>query len=63
MLSDRDLLIRLDERSKAIQLTIAAFPGTFVTKDEFHPVKKIAFGFAGMILIAVVSLGIGYVLK
>ena len=62
-LTDRDLLIRIDERTKNIQRTVDGIPQTYVHKDDFAPVKKVVYGFVGLILIAVASLGISLALK
>jgi len=62
MLSDRDLLVRIDERTKAIERTVADFPTRYISTHEFHPVRKIVYGFAGLILTGVIVAVIGMVI-
>lgn len=49
--ADHDLLVRIDERTKNWEATLE----TFVTKNEFLPVKLIVYGFAGLILLSVMG--------
>ena len=44
---DSELLARIDERTLAILLE------TFITEDEFSPVRLIAYGAVGVVLSAV----------
>ena len=48
---DRDLLVRLEERSRQMELQIAKM----VTKDAFYPVKLISYGLAGGALLTVLG--------
>lgn len=54
-LNDRDLLIRLDERTQGIAEDMAelkASTASFVTHTEFGPVKALVFGAVALILAA-----------
>lgn len=55
--SDRRLLQEIDRRTTATQTTVTGINGrlrrmddTFVTKDAFKPVQRLAYGMAGSIL-------------
>lgn len=56
---DRDILIRLDERSAAMKEKLDQFidsiPKTYTTKEEFDPVKRIVYGLVTLALVAVAS--------
>ena len=41
--TNHDLLIRIDERLKAME-------ENYVTKDEFEPVKRVVYGMVGLLL-------------
>ena len=63
---DRDLLIRIDERTKSsavqindLQRTMGDLSKVFVTRKEFAPVRVVVYGAVGIILTAVFS-GIVY---
>ena len=53
------LLARLDERTRAIQETVAGIErklnSDYVSRQEFEPIKKIVYGTVGLILVAVVG--------
>lgn len=49
--SDHDLIIEMASDVKHIKNALPRY----VTQDEFKPVKAIAFGFAGIVLVAVVG--------
>lgn len=52
-LNDRELLIRLDERTAAIADDLAEMKETsasFITRTEFGPVKALVFGAVALIL-------------
>lgn len=60
--ADRDLLIRLDERSKQMSITLDelrgdldAMSGNYITKSEFTPVRALVFGAVAVILMAVLG--------
>lgn len=57
--SDRDLLIAIDTRQKAMQESML----TLVTHVEFAPVKYIAYSLVGMVLSGVLAALIALVLK
>ena len=46
--SDSELLARIDERTKTMMERMESF----VTQDEFAPVKAIVFGGVGIVLVA-----------
>lgn len=56
---DRDLLIRLDERTKTIQEDIAAMrkdlQDNYVPKTSFDPVRAIVFGGVALVLLTVLG--------
>lgn len=39
--SSHELLIRLDERTKGMAAILATLPASYVSKNEFEPVKKV----------------------
>jgi hypothetical protein len=54
-LNDRELLIRLDERTQSIADDVAEMKGnaaSFVTHTEFAPVRALVFGAVALILVA-----------
>lgn len=55
----RETIARVDERTKYI---VEALPN-FVTKDEFSPVKAIAFGLVGLVCITVLGALIAAVVR
>lgn len=75
--SDRELLIRIDERTKNLNDAFSRMTETFVTKEQFQPIKdailltvtrtefapiqKIVYGAAGLILVGVFTALIGLV--
>lgn len=52
---DRDLLIRIDERTKQLTFRFEEAKRTFVRKEEFDPVKRLVYGVVGVILTAVIT--------
>ena len=52
---DRDLLIRIDERTKQLTFRFEEAKRSFVRKEDFDPVKRIVYGMVGIILTAVVT--------
>ena len=61
--SDRELLIRIDERTQSIVTSIAGIESNYVRKDQFAPVQKIVYGAVGIVLVAVAVAGITLVMK
>ena len=61
------LLAVLDERTKAIQQSVkdiqAQLANSYVTRQEFEPVKRIVYGMVGVILVTVVGALLVLVLK
>ena len=53
--TDHDLLIRIDEKVKIIIDEMDSMKSNYVTKEEFTPVKKLVYGQAAIVLVAVVS--------
>jgi len=64
---DRDLLIRLDERTKTIQEDVSALRNdlkeNYVPKTAFDPVRAVVFGGVGLVLISVLGLLISMAIK
>lgn len=56
---DRELLIRLDERTQGIETRM----DNFITKDTFYPVKLIAYGLAGGALLTILGGVLATILK
>lgn len=52
-------LARIDERTENILQRM----DTFVTRDEFAPVRMLAFGFAGLVLLGFIGALISAVMK
>ena len=50
----RELLIRIDERTKNFSTTIDSIKQNMVTQGEFKPVRMIAYGLMGVMGTAVV---------
>ena len=52
---DRELLIRIDERTKITKTKVEGMEKTmregYITKEEFDPIKKIVYGLVGLILL------------
>lgn len=59
---DRELLIRLDERTRTLLSQMLSYEKNYVTKNEFEPVKKMVFGVAALVLTAVVGAVVGLVI-
>lgn len=64
---DSELLGRIDERTLAMAESMDKLERRmvegFVTKEEFKPVKAIAYGFAGLLLTTVVAAGLTLVIQ
>lgn len=65
-----DLLARIDERTRAIQrdvnalrLDLDGLKQEFVTEKEFWPVRAIAYGLVGLILVSVIGAIVTMVLR
>lgn len=56
-MNDHDLLVRIDERMINLEKSITELENklrkNFVTKIEFKPIKKIIYGFLGVVLTSV----------
>ena len=52
---DRDLLIRIDERTKQLTFRFEEAKRSFVRKEDFEPVKRIVYGMVGIILAVVIT--------
>lgn len=58
-----DMSGRMDKLTDEVDAKLANHGDGYVTKDEFQPVKALAYGFAGLILTAVVIALIVLVVK
>ena len=56
---DHDLLVRIDERLAGMECSMK----TFITRAEFNPVQKIAYGLVVLIVTAVVGSVVSLTLK
>jgi len=56
---DHDLLVRIDERTQNMHERMTQF----VTRKEFTPVRNIAFGLVGLILVAFIGAMINLIIK
>lgn len=61
--TDRELLIRLDERLKAIESNLLHMRTNYVTQIEFRPIRLIVYGTAGIILTGVMGAIVALVLQ
>lgn len=61
--NDHDLLIQIRTQLEIVIGQIGGFSGTFVTKDEFRPVKSITYGMVGLMLTSVVVAILAVVIK
>lgn len=59
----RELLIRIDERTKHFTNVIDSFKEQMVTQGEFKPVRMIAYGMTGIMGSAVILAIIGTVVN
>lgn len=62
--TQRELLIRIDERTKNLVGRFEDFEKSqirFVSRDEFDPIKKVVYGMVSLVLVAVVTALIGMV--
>ena len=59
---DRELLVRLDERTRNIISQMLHYENNYVTKSEFEPVKKMVYSVAALVLTAVISAVLGIIL-
>lgn len=63
--TQKELLIRIDERTKALSRKFDDFEKgqtSYVSKIEFEPIKKLVYGMVGLVLTAVVLALIGLVI-
>jgi hypothetical protein len=58
-----DMSARMDKLTDEVDAKLATHGDGYVTKDEFAPVKALAYGFAGLILVAVVIALVALVVK
>jgi hypothetical protein len=58
---DHDLLLRIDERVKAMQDDLESLKLNYVTRKEFVPVKSAVFGGVGFLCLSVVTVLVRYV--
>lgn len=59
----KELLIRLDERTKNIQQSMNLLPQNYVQKQEFLPVRNVVYGFVSLILVTIVGAILALILK
>jgi hypothetical protein len=59
----RELLARIDERTKNLAECVDTLAGSVVSKEEFRPVKSIVYGGVGLVLTSVVAALIALVVK
>lgn len=66
----KDLVSRIDERSKAIKDSIeylkkelVSLEDRFVTQDQFEPVKQIVYGLVGIVLVSIATAVVALVVK
>lgn len=66
-MNSSELLIRIDERTSKLMNDFAelakSLSSTYVRKEEFAPVQKIAYGLVGMIVVGVVGALLALVLR
>lgn len=60
---DHDLLIELKTLQQVLINEVKDLKASFVTKDEFNPVKRIVYTLVGTVLIGVVSGILAFVLN
>lgn len=58
-MDDHDLLVRIDERTSTLHERM----GQMVTRKEFIPVRSIAFGLVGLVMVAVIGALINVIIK
>lgn len=61
VLDHKELLIRIDERTKHFTVTLDSIKGQMVTQGEFKPVRAIAYGLTGIMSTAILLAIIGMV--
>ena len=61
--SDHDLLVRIDERTSQMVLEIAMIKSHYVRREEFEPIKRLAYGLAATILVSVIGWGLSLVVR
>ena len=59
----KNLVRGFEEFKREIRNEIKSLKNTYVTKAEFQPVRNIAYGFVGTVLLAVVGAVITLVIK
>lgn len=52
---DRDLLVRIDERTQVMQSSLT----TYVTRAEFSPIKKAVYGIVAGLIISFIGAIVG----
>lgn len=60
---ERELLIRIDERTQGMQEDIAVLKNDFVKKEEFRPIKNLVYGLVSLILTGVVGALLALVIR
>jgi hypothetical protein len=65
-MDDHDLLVRIDERTSTLHVSMAEMRqslGGYVTQKEFKPVRYITFGLVGAICLAVLGAVTSLIIK
>lgn len=55
-MTQKELLIRIDERQHHIKKDVKDIKDNYVTQKEFQPIKKITYGSVGAILITILTI-------
>lgn len=58
-----ELLVRIDERTTAMQKSLDAFEKIYVTHQEFVPVKVIAYGLVGLCMTGIIGALLAIIFK
>ena len=58
-----ELLVRIDERTTAMQKSLDAFEKIYVTHQEFAPVKVIAYGLVSLCMTGIIGALLAILLK
>ncbi len=61
--TERDRLVRIEAVVGTILKRLDEFASSFVTKDEFRPVRNVVYGLVGIICLTVVGAMVAVVLK
>lgn len=59
----QQMMARIDERTVSTDKKVDSLCANYVTRDEFQPVKNIAFGLVGIMMITMILALAGLVLK